>query len=302
MSVDLIAFRKKFTYESHGPVSAIVADLKQMAEVDKIIEKQQRRVTLTMVGCIMGAIALFIFMGVISEEGESIATGYVVFLGLLVLGAIVAGMVRSRYVKVNIPNYRYLLVPKLLGMVARDMDRQAPIKTYLVLSPPLRKEKCVYTGSHSYRKGWKMWRYADTWLTLEGTFLDRTQFRFVCTDLWVTVSGRKRGRSGKMKHKTKSKPKGFELCLSLRVPRKTYGALPVLTPEAQAAVRLPDHCTLKQLEINDNRLFLRIKTASLGNDPDSNVNGLYKITALMFLSAYQILNLAQALSKSKAQA
>jgi len=294
--MQLTSLKQNPIYQAEAPVQGIVSDLHQIVELDQEVERRQRQARQVMVWCIGGAIALLFFSVLLGSLNLFLAP--LLFAGgmLLVGGAIVAGIIRSRYVSINIPNYRYELLPQLLQMLVRDMDNQAPVKTQVVLSPPKQPDKCVHQGPHPHRPNWEQKRFADLWLTLEGQFLDHTQFQVQCTELWVQSSGWKRGRSGKMKHKSKTKPKGFDLFLALRVSRKKYGALPVLSADAQSAVQLPPSCTLKSLQVNDNQLSMRVRVQSLVQTA-TQVNDLYQAITSMFLSAYQILNLARELSK-----
>lgn len=299
---DLIGLKETPVYQAEASVQRIVSDLKRIVTLDQEIENKQRKATQWLVGCILGAIAVFIAIIAASGLSSAITVALVIVLLLLISGVIVASRKRSQYVAINIPNYRYQLLPKLLTMLVRDMDKQAPVSTHLVLSPPLQIQKCTFTGPHPNRSGWNLQRYDDQWLTLEGALLDRSRFQLLCTESWVTVAGWKRGRSGKRKYKTKSKPKGFDLALSLRVPRKKYGALPVLTPEAQGAIQLPQNCTLKRLEVEDSSLYLRVKMLPPPENPEVQVEQLYQAITLMFLSLYHILNLAKVLSTDKTEA
>jgi hypothetical protein len=299
---DLVGLRETPVYQAEASVQHIVSDLKRVVALDQTIEQKQREMTQWMIGCILGAIAVFIALIVASGLSSAMTIALVIVLIGLIGGIIVTSRKRGQFVAINIPNYRYQLLPKLLTMLVRDMDKQAPVSTHLVLNPPLRIQKCTFDGPHPHRSGWNLKRYDDQWLTLEGELLDRTRFQLLCTESWVTAAGWKRGRSGKRKYKTKSKSKGFELALALRVPRKKYGALPVLTPAAREAIQLPKTCSLKRLEVEDNSLYLRVKMLPPPENPDVQVEQLYQAITLMFLSLYHILNLAKVLSDDKTEA
>lgn len=301
MTVDLTQLKQSLLYQTTAPIPQVVTDLKQVMAFDQQIEQTQRRWTMAMTACIVGALGVFI-LGMILVDNSAIAPLLFILLVPLILGAIITGWQRSKYVNINIPNYRYRVVPKLLAMMMRDMEKPGTVRIHLGLSPPIRSEKCTFSGPHPQRQGWKLERFQDVWLTLEGQFLDNTRFGLTCTDVWVRQSGWKRGRSGKNKHKTKTKPKGFLLELTLTAPRKKYGALPVLSQEATGAVQLPPNCTLKGLKVTDNRLSLEVKAALFATDAAVLSEELYKITTMMFLSLYQVLNLARVLSTDKAEA
>ncbi len=175
------------------------------------------------------------------------------------------------------------------------MDAQTPLNVNLVLSSPIDATKKIQTTPHPHRHGWKIDHHRDPWLTIEGVFLDGTRFHLAATALHITQYGWKRGRSGKSKFKKKSKEKGQELEVTLKCSRRKYGALSVLKQDAMGAIRLPESARLRRFKASDHDLYLQIKTpAWIGSD---QAQQLHHAITMMFLSLYQILNLAKLLSK-----
>jgi hypothetical protein len=92
--------------------------------------------------------------------------------------------------------------------------------------------------------------------------------------------------------------RGSEIILKLSFSPRQYGAIKVLREEAQGAIQLPPGVEMKGLKMTDKAILLNVKIP-----PDSgakNQEALYKIITMMFLSLYQILNLAKMLTKKNA--
>jgi hypothetical protein len=309
MAVDLKQLGRSLNYQASAPVSAILADLQAIAEFDKVAETEHKRYGKLLIWAIAiavgGAILLFGGYG-----------GYIVWLGLIALaigtgGIVFAGLRLSKYGRWNLPDSRYQLASQTLEMVMRDMDAAAPVQLSIDLNSALQAHKRTETVTHPTRQGWKIDRFTDSWLALNGEFLDGTRFFLKFTEFHLKQYGWKRGRSGKSKYKTKTKAKAGELELVLTCSRKKYGAIALLENDALGAIKLPSLVQLKQLKVTDNRLTLVVKTPAWfessqirgnqvgGNQADTR---LYQTIAMMLLSLYQILNLAHLLSKSKTQA
>lgn len=286
MAIDLNQFGKTLTYTITAPVSEILADLQTLGEFDRLAEKKHKQFTTILVVSIIGSfISFFLF---------AIAVGFATLPICLIL-AIYSGIMVNRYNRRNIPNYRYEVLQKLLPTLCQDMDAQVPLNVHLALSSPTEATKKIQTTPHPHRHGWKIDHFRDPWLTVQGVFLDGTRFNLAATALHITQYGWKRGRSGKSKFKKKSKEKGQELEMTLTCSRRKYGALSVLKQDAIGAIRLPEAARLRRFKVSDNDLYLKIKTpAWIGSDQSQQ---LHQAITMMFLSLYQILNLARLLSK-----
>lgn len=288
MTVDLNQLSQTLTYRATAAVPTILSDLEAIAELDKTIEAKQKRFTIILVAAIVIIFISFFLM--------AIAIGFfTLFIGIIL--AVFAGIMVQRYSGKNIPNYRYRLLQKILGMLERDMEADGTLQVDLVLSPPKDARKKVQTTPHPHRRGWKIDHYRDPWLRVQGTFLDGTEFVLDSTELYITQYGWKRSRSGKSKYKSKSKPKGFELGLVLDCSKRKYRALSVLRQDAEGAVQLPQSVRLKRLKTDEDRLYVMAKTPPWG-DTEGGINSLYQTVTMMFLSLYQVLNLARKLSKT----
>ena len=293
MPIDPKVFRKNLTYSNTALTAEILTDLTQILEIDQSAEKEQKKYRNLLIGSIVVAVLGIVLLATV------VATA--IGLVLLVVGAIaaiVAGILMAYKGRLNIANYRHQFARKVLEMLARDMEPDAEVNLQLVFSQPDEKTKLIHQGDHPYRSGWKIKLFADKCLTAQGKFFDGTRFCLSATEMYQTQSGWKRGRSGKMKHKTKSKSKGWKIKLDLKCSQHRYGAVQLLKEEANGAVKLPEYVQLKTLEITDKAIELKVKTPPWAEAVAAE--SLYQTVTMMFLSLYQVLNLARLLSKKKA--
>jgi hypothetical protein len=158
-------------------------------------------------------------------------------------------------------------------------------------TPAGEKGKKTQTLPHPRKRGWKLDIFEDQWLTLEGKFLDSTNFFLTVTELNRTAYGQNpRGKS-----KSKNKLKGTEINLKLSFPSKKYGSIHVIQKAAPEAVKLPEQVNLKRMKVTGKAIDLTVNT------PHSfNQEQMYQTITMMFLSLYQILNFAKMLSKKRA--
>ncbi|MEO1134896.1 MAG: hypothetical protein AAFX40_19620, partial [Cyanobacteria bacterium J06639_1] len=183
---------------------------------------------------------------------------------------------------------------ELLPLLERDRDESKPLKLKVLFTSPTDGRKKTGSMPHPYRQGWKLQQFRDSWLTLQGVFEDGNQFELVVTERTQIASGWKRSRSGKQKHKRKVKCKGAELLLKFAFPRKSYGGMEVLQKDVAGAIQLPVDAELSGVKASERSLQLKVKVpAATAQEP----LGLLDVAAGMFLSLYQILNLARIMAK-----
>lgn len=298
MPINLETFCEYLTYEANAPIEKIWEDIEEIARLDRDAETKQAQFTKLLTGSVVAAIIVFILLFVVLASGIQplIITGIILFIAC-VITAIFAGTKSQAYGRLNLPNYRYELLKKLLEMCQRDMETNSPVSVRLVLSKPTEKNKIVQTIPHPYQSGFKVDLCKDEWLKVKGEFLDRSRFFLTATELAQTKHGWKRSRSGKSKYKSKSKSRGTNITLMLDYSLRKYGAIKVLKNEAMSAIQLPQSTQVKQLKLTDKSIDLTVKV------PASNswqTKDIYQNITMMFLSIYQILNLARMLSKKKA--
>ncbi len=291
MPINATSFRKTLTYTATASVAQIFQDLDEIAEIRKQIDeriKKQQSLALTVVG--IGGIALsasFLLVNIIPP--------LVVTLGGVgsTLAIIVGLILLISYSRLNIPNYRYELIKPLLSLVSRDSKENTAFNINLVFSSPTAKNKQVSSGNHPNRRRWKVQLFHDQWCNFEGELLDGNRFQLTLSELNRIASG----RNPRGKYKSKTKLKGSEIILKLNCSPRQYGAIKVLREEAREAIQLPPGVEVKGLKMTDKAILLNVIVP-----PDSGAKSqeaLYKIVTMMFLSLYQILNLAKMLTKKK---
>jgi hypothetical protein len=188
---------------------------------------------------------------------------------------------------------RYELPKKILSMVNRDHTPNTNVKILIFFTPTGQMGKKIQTLPHPSKRGWKLDIFEDQWLTLEGKFLDSTNFFLTVTELnrtaygWNTVNN-------KSKWKSKDKYKGTEINLRLTFPSKKYGATSFLQQAAPEAVKLPEQVNLKRIKVTPKAIDLTVNTPRILNQEK-----MYQTITMMFLSLYQVLNFAKLLSRKR---
>ena len=287
MPINATSFRKTLTYAATASAAQIFQDLDELTEIDKQIENKK---SLAFTILVISGIALFSSLFLL-EINSTLG-------GILLVGSsvalIVGGILFVRFSPLNIQNYRRELIKPLLSLVTRDSKENATFNIHLVFSLPTAKNKQVSSGNHPYRRGWKVQLFHDQWCNFEGELLDGNRFQLTLSELNRIASG----TNPRGKHKSKTKLKGSEIILKLNFSPRQYGAIKVLREEAREAIQLPPGVEIKGLKMTDKAILLNVKVP-----PDSGAKSqeaLYKIITMMFLSLYQILNLAKMLTKKNA--
>ena len=284
MAIDSSNFQKTLTYIVTASTQQIFQDLEVIAKIDKEVEKKKSKFTAIFLISLIGALIL------------GFLTATVPALIFLVVGCIVAMVVAGifivRYSRLDIPNYRYELSKKVLSMLERDRKQDTNVTINLDLSSSTDKTKQTSTGSHPYRRGWNLTLFQNQWLNLEGELLDNNRFQLSLTELYQVSSG----RNPRGKYKSKTKAKGGEILLKLIFSQRQYGAIKILKQGAQEAIKLPEKVRFRSLNITEKAILLKVKIAP---ELMNNQAALYQAITMMFLSSYQILNLAKLLTKKK---
>jgi hypothetical protein len=284
MAVELSSLRKNLIYQNTAAIAQVVNDLDEIAALDLVAEKQQARYR-----------NLLICFGIAAFVSVFIPGAGIILCPILAIVAAIFGILMARKGRLNVANYRYGVAKKVLEMLARDVNETEPISFTLVLSKPTQKEKQTHTAPHPYRPNWKIDFFQDTWLQVQSRFLDGNKFLLTATEVAQTQYGWKRSSSGKSKYKSKTKSKRLELNLEMDYSAKRYGAVPILRDEAKGAVQLPPEVVLKRLDIDEKDIHLRVKMPPW-TQPEQ-IEHFYQAIAMMFLSVYQVLNLARVISK-----
>src|SRR6476661_10899962 len=193
--------------------------------------------------------------------------------------------------KLKLRDDRYELPKKILSMVNRDRTPNSNVKIRIHFTPASEKGKKIQTLPHPRKRGWKLDIFEDQWLTLEGKFLDSTNFFLTVTELKRTAYG----HNARGKWKSKKKPKGTKISLKLSFPSKKYGSIHVIQKAAPEAVKLPEEVNIKKIKVTPKAIDLTVNTPL-----NLKQEEMYQTITMMFLSLYQVLNFAKMLSKRRA--
>jgi hypothetical protein len=300
MPIEFLKFRKNQIYTEKANLSTIIADLQEIAGIDRLAELQQSKYAKRalnyfygIIGCFVLGFALLFLMKAFPAV-SLIIVALCLVIPVLILAIIYELFQKFKLRKLNIINYRYEVTNQILKMLARDMDAANEIEIQLSFKPTKIKENIAETIPHPTKLDWKIDKYQNEWLTLKGQFLDKTRFLLTATEVSKTQYGWKRGRSGKNKYKTKTNDLGLDVVLSLNYPQRRYGAIKILQNDVRNAVQLPNISYMRNVKMTEKALHLGVRIAPhLVNNPTE----IYQTIMMMFLSLYQVLNLAKVLSK-----
>jgi hypothetical protein len=300
MPINLKEFRKRLTYQQTATPVVISRELTEIAEIDRLAEIQQKKYGKLALYFFLGTLGTFILIVVTSNSlagSNSIAIG-TLLLFILTIGLSIAFTYslsrRIYHSKFNLPNYRYDLANSLLDMLTRDIEKASNIDIYLSFLASTDKQHKQSTNPHPSKSGWKIDSYQHEWLQMRGQFLDKTRFILTATALSKTQYGWKRGRSGKNKYKSKTKPVGLDISLTLNYSHKQYGAIKVLKNEIDAAIKIPIFCQIRNIKVTDKLIHLSLRIAPHLAEKSPEI---YQAITTMFLSLYQVMNLAKILTK-----
>jgi len=292
MAINLETFAKDLTYQADTSVRQIFKDLKELAEIKQLAEQKAAYFRKLAVWSWLGIVLIIIgwFFALFNFLTNGVIFGFFMFV-ILIIPARFCSAKQRYYNKLKVQDDRCELPKKILSMVNRDRTPNSNVKILIHFTPAGEKGKKVQTLRHPRKRGWQLDIFADQWLTLEGKFLDSTNFFLTVTELNRTAYG----TNYRGKWKIKNKPKGTEINLKLSFPSKKYGSIHVIQKAAPEAVKLPEEVNLKRMKVTPKAIDLTVNIPHFFNQEQ-----MYQTITMMFLSLYQILNFAKLLSKRRA--
>jgi hypothetical protein len=292
MAINLKTFAKNLTYQADTSVSQIFKDLKELAEIKQLAEQKAAYFRTLAVWSWLGIVLIIIGLCFAYSNDWTNLIGFGFFLlAVLIVPAIFCTVKLSYYNKLKLRDDRYELSKKILSLVNRDRTPNSNVKIMIHFTPAGKMGKKIQTLPHPGKRGWKLDIFEDRWLTLEGKFIDSSNFCLTVTDL----NRRAYGTNARGKSKSKNKPKGTEINLKLSFPSKKYGSIHVIQKAAPEAVKLPEQVNLKRMKVTGKAIDLTVNTPHFFKQEQ-----MYQTITMMFLSLYQILNFAKLLSKKRA--
>jgi hypothetical protein len=300
MAFNAQKFRSTLVYETTSPVKSIQMHVGELRRIDLEHEKVERFWRNLGIAGVALSIALMIG-AIISSEWKS---GFAVVLGVLLVLSIIATVVffvvMAVYGRLNYENRRYELLSQVINLLGKDMAPDAIVDVKLDLKKPDHKSKFQRKGQVGE---WSVKYYVDPWLQLHAKLLDGAAFTLVVTELFQARSKWKRNPRGKMKHKSKTKT-ATQASLTVKVKPRKYPLLESLSADVAGAVQLPEWVELKGIQSTATTLSLKVGAKcewdiKRSSGPSSGRDGT-QMVAMMFLSIYQVLNLAKAMAKGSA--
>ena len=285
MAIDGTQVRKAGRYQVSADHDEIIRDMLVIAALDGKAEKKIK------IGLIIGIIGVALTIFGIYLAAQPGGTAVVLIIGFIAAigGFVFMGLNRGD----NIEDRRYQLLNNLLPLLATDIDTGG-FTVDLDITSPTKGSKFTHKGTRGH---WNVKFFRDPWLTLSGRLMDGTRFQLVVADLVQKRSRWKTSRSGKRKHKTKTK-RGSEFHLQLRYKPERYGAVDQIGEDAAGALQLPPGMSVKRLDCAGDHFSLRVgyKGTEWTGEPDSGPH----MVAMLFLGAYQVLNLGRKMQKGAA--
>ncbi|MEG3840799.1 hypothetical protein [Microcoleus sp. herbarium14] len=291
MAINLTTFAKNLTYQADTSVSQIFKDLKELAEIKQLAEQKVAYFSTLAGWSWVGIVLIIIGLFFASSNALTNWIGFGYFLlAILIVPAIFCSSKWGYYGKLKMRDYRYELPKKILSMVNRDRTPNSNVEILIYFTPAGEMGKKIQTLPHPRKRGWKVDCFEDQWLTLEGEFIDRSNFSLTVTEL----NRKAYGQNANGKSKSKHKPKGTEINLKLSFPSKKYGSIHVIQKAAPEAVKLPVGAKLKRMKVTPKAIDLTVNTPRILNQEE-----MYQTITMMFLSLYQVLNFAKILSRRR---
>lgn len=297
MAFNAQKFQRTLIYETASPAKSIQMHVGELRRIDLEHEKIERFWRNLGIAGVLVSIALLIGTIIASEARSGFTTVLVVLLVLAIIASVAFFIVKAIYGRLNYENRRYELLSQVLNLLGKDMAPDAIVDVKLDLNKPNQKSKYQRKGKVG---DWTVKYYVDPWFQLHGKFLDGAGFTLVITELFQARSKWKTNARGKTKHKTKTKS-ATQAALTIKVKPKRYPHLETLSSDVAGAIQLPDWVALKGVQSTATTFSLKVGAkcewdTQRSNQAVSSRNGT-QMVAMMFLSVYQVLNLAKAMAK-----
>lgn len=295
MAINLTTFAKNLTYQADTSVSKIFKDFKELEEIKQLGEEKVAYFTILAGWGYLGTVLVVFGWAWALSNNLSNWTNFTIFLLAIVIASSIFCTVKwSYYHKLKLRDDRHELPKKILSMVNRDRTPNSNVKILIHFTPVGKLGKKIQTIPHARKRGWKIDIFEDKWLTLQGEFIDSTDFLLTATEFNTRAYGWQTNNNNKSKWKSKDKLKGTEINLKLSFPRKKYGSIHIIQQAAPEAVKLPTGVQLKRMKVTSKAIDLTVQF--YGN---YGTEHLYKTITMMFLSLYQVLNFAKILSRKR---
>lgn len=274
MAIDAEKLRTVGVYEAQAPLESVLADV---AEIDKLAQQcaraRKRKVLHGFLSLGAGVLGI-----VIAASVESLVLVGVLLLLAGIALAIVLWVAAYRYGR-NLKTYRWRF--ELLGRVGASLQQDSDPKVPVSVSMGLKdRGRFIKEELYPERKRGKQRFSEDDWLTIQGQFLDGTQY----SETVMELVRRRTYVNPRGKSKVKYRSWHF-IGVRLTCPKDQYGELRPLGEGLKKNLRLPASATVRGMKVGGKTIFLRVRVDQAAELPQANM--------MMYLGLYRALNLAR---------
>ena len=321
-------------YFSSKDTATLIDELTALGMLDKksesnIAKAKKQQAT----GCIIGVVGAVIVLATLmiaSEFGGGGGTGFFVFLGFvvglfgLIFYNVKKGEIRQSS-KDEFPDYRYQPCLSLLSLLQTDIATNAILDLSVNLKPHpfITPDEPNHKDKTKKPKGERMWKTTfEPIINLKGRFRDGTKFDYELTE-HLSAYGEwfyYRAISGKTKTKLRARKRTrWSGKLRLRFKDKRYNLDTMNLEEIEGMVQIPKGARFKKIKQGDSEITLAAVTDTIKQKHKAKLtqnitaawegmllenekktsNELGHLSAMMFLSLYQVMNANQTNKEKK---
>jgi hypothetical protein len=276
MAIDAQKLRIDGVYEAQAPLESVLADVAEIDKAEQQFARVRKRKLLhgfLSLGAGVLAMLVAVFAGALVLVGVLLLIAGIVFAVLLWVSAYRYGRNLKTY------RWRFELLGRLGASLQQDSDPKAPVTVSMGLKD---RGRFIKEELWPERKRGKQRFSEDDWLSIEGRFLDGTQF----TETVLELIRKRTYVNPRGKSKVKYRSWHF-VSLRLAYPKDQYGELRPLEEGLKKALRLPASATVRGLKVGGKTVFLKVRVDQAADLPQANT--------MMYLGLYRALNLARQL-------
>lgn len=289
MTPGVAALLKTGVYEANVSPESWRADFAEISRIDEHAEHASGRWTGVIIGSAIAFLVSLAFLAADDRLASSVATfSMAASAAFLVLAAIL----RSTASRHDYENRRYELAQELVELLSADLPRGGRLTVRLDLRPVDHASKQLPAADVN---GWREKHFVDPFLQLQARLCDGTGVSVHVVDHRRVRSRWKVGRSGKMKHKSKS-AKWVEAIVKVKVEPERAQAAVQQRRANPALVQLPRRATFNGLVVSPKGLVARAWSEWTWTAPAmaaAELNGR-DLVAQLLVSVFQLLGASQA--------
>ena len=296
-------FSQSLQYRACSSPARILADVEFLEQFDALQAGRsaswKKMSIFGLLGALAGVILVVVGISVAPVLSAVGVVGVVVGLGFAIFG----GIQTSSSGKLDLEDRRYGLLGGVAKLLSADMSDTSSFTVNLDFRNHTHADKLQRKGKVGR---WNVEFYVDRWLELQGRFVDGTKFSVAMVEKHQKRHRKKRSRSGKIKHKSKTKH-ATEAIVSLKIKGKRYPQVTGQAKRIKQYIQLPPSTALKSVSVEGDQLTMRstcanpwaVKTAQQKSSPAVTRNARGSIVpqvdavnwlAMMLLSLYALLN------------